>query len=266
MNIAIIGFGKVGKAIYNLIRPRLTHDERIDKLDPALTLTSTLKKEEYYDVIHVTIPFLSKDQYRQAMYSYASLGDDATMWIIHSTLDPNVLTDINPQGHRFYSPIRNRERQMTEEMEVMPWLIAPLILHNFNFLRNPMKDYLQEIGVEYVWYTDAYALAYGKLMETTWFGMEIAFCQMMQIVCQDNDWNFDEAYTHYVQESRIGKDYRMEPVQYIPRSVFVPNVIEGTCVMQNIKLVKNGGLADSVLLKFIEDTNAYTKDQRDRHG
>lgn len=267
MNILIIGFGSVGKGIYNYIRPQLTHEELIDKLDPSFSLEAT---QTTYDVIHITFPYLDEIQFFKDISEHLHFLHSKTIVIIHSTINPAFLYFVKrfEKGSWYYCPTRIREDNMIDGFfeKDYRWFIALIVRNNGQLADN----YIKMCKIKPVWFYDSFALAYGKLLETTWTGMQIAFAQIAKIDCDKYGWNFEEAYTLYTRLSIIGDDYTQKHQTLLPRPVFFPGHIEGKCVMQNIKLLENGNLSHPRLIQFIQDSNQITayrlrKEQNDPH-
>ena len=252
--IAVVGYGSVGKA---LVAHLQKHEYVIDIIDPEL---DQFPEYEAYQTMHITIPYLSDTQYLAAFRTWVNRCKPKFI-IIHSTLNPFILPMLTSEDAFViaYAPIRNREQDMAKEMGTMQLFAA--IIDPIQHIKAPQQlffDYIDK-NFDVVWFDDAKALAFGKLMETTWFGMNIAFCQMMKETCDHFGFNFDEAYTQYTEYSRIGKDYREDPLEYMTRPIFVPNVIGGKCVIQNLDIVDAFKLAYFQLIDFILYANSQTK-------
>jgi hypothetical protein len=253
-HICIIGGGSVGSAIAAYIKEKGNWCT-VEIHDPNLHQNAEI---EAAHIIHITVPFHSMEQYETMWKELVPRIKPSAMVIIHSTINPLFLEHIGKESFDiYYNPIRVPEKNMAQNIGYHVWYFANLKDHD----SYRIKGYLDFLNIHYKEFIDAKALAYGKLMETTQFGMQIAFVQMMKRVCDEHGWNFETAYTNYQSQSNYQADYREEEKRFVPRPIFTPNKIGGKCVMQNLKLVDDANLADLSFIEFILDSNDKVKDQ-----
>lgn len=252
LNIVIIGAGTVGTALAEYLAEYKLH---VELHDPRLQKYANLAEA---DIIHITVPYFDQVQYMEMWGALVKQLQKNPMIIINSTLNPHILSLIskNPLDI-YYSPTRGPEDTMLTNISNRDYYVAPL--HKSDNLR--MKGYLYQIQLCGIFFDDPYALAYGKLMETTNYGLQIAFTQMMKRVCEEYGWNFEEAYYKYQTNSVFQRDYRTKDKNnVIPRPIFFPGKIGGKCVMQNLKIIDDNHLADLSFIEFILDSNDKVKE------
>jgi hypothetical protein len=248
-HICIIGGGSVGSTLFAYIKAQVP-TFTLEIHDPLLQQQAHLDKGT---IFHITVPYLSYDQYYDMIVKLFGQIPKKSLVIIHSTLNPKLIRELcnYDQFDLYYNPIRVPENDMATRIGEHVWYFANI--HKQDSFR--MKGYLDLLRVTYKEFPDAAALAYGKLLETTQFGMQIAFVQMIKRICDEQGWDFDTAYTHYQELSNYRRDYSSENKYYIPRPIFVPNKIGGKCVMQNLKIVDDNDLADLNFIEFIMESN-----------
>jgi len=208
-----------------------------------------------FDCIHLMFPCIDANQYltacQQILKRFAS-----PIIIVNSTIVLGILPELvknYPHLAFYYSPMRAREADMPAETKMLKRFIAAI--NNLDIGNGQILDYMKRLNLELEWFKDAEALVMGKLAEVSWFGMNIAFCQMMKLICDKYHLNFEEAYTQYTEGSRIGKDYRKTPLEYMQRPIFVPNKIGGKCVIQDIELMQKTNCGHSNFFWWIIDQN-----------
>ena len=81
----------------------------------------------------------------------------------------------------------------------------------------------------------------GKLAETTYFGMMIAWAQEVERYCDRTGTNYDEVISLFGE------------VKFFPPIKYFPGIIGGHCVMRNIKILSR--VDRSALLRAIEASN-----------
>lgn len=254
-NILLVGHGSVGQAIDDHIRNTLpaaivnVYDTKLDYIPTHI----------HYDFIHVTIPYLNDYQYLKGLEFVWQEAEADTIIILQSTLSPLILRKLQSLPHPqtiYYIPVRVREDEMHDTIMKPIWLVAPV-----QYSDQAIADYLDTLHIRYEFFQDACALAYGKLMETTWSGMQIAFVQFMKQYCDKHRMDFEEAYYKYWDYSGIPVDCRkIEDLGYEPRPIFYPGIIGGKCIMQNIdNVLWPNGLLDPNLYKFIQENNENMK-------
>jgi UDP-N-acetyl-D-mannosaminuronate dehydrogenase len=249
--IVIIGGGSVGQGIYNYLFEKLSTTE-IAIHDPLKNLNTSLSDA---DVVHVTVPYLNDDQYYSMWKTYRTQFKPNAIIVIHSTMNPLLIEKLaEPNIALFYVPIRTPEATMEYLVCRHTWLFAPI-----NTKAIVLINYLTDLKISWRHFESAKALAFGKLLETTWSAMQIAYAQMVQRICKKYNMDFCEAYQRYMEFSTISPDQINDVGIRIPRPIFYPGKIGGKCLMQNLKIVDDNNLADLNFIEFIMDSNDKVK-------
>jgi UDP-N-acetyl-D-mannosaminuronate dehydrogenase len=81
----------------------------------------------------------------------------------------------------------------------------------------------------------------GKLAETTYFGMMIAWAQEVERYCDRTGTNYDEVISLF------------DEIKFFPPVKYFPGTIGGHCVMRNIEILSR--VDRSPLLRAIQDSN-----------
>lgn len=247
--IVIIGGGSVGQGIYTYLLEKLPQIE-IAVYDPPKNLITTLNDA---DIIHITVPYLDDDQYYSMWKEYSIQFKKGAMVFIHSTINPLLIDILTENGiEEYYVPIRIPEATIEYMVCRHSWFIAP----------RPSSicvNYFMDIQIKWRVFDSAKALSFGKLLETTWSAMQIAYAQMVKRVCDKNHIDFDEAYYEYMKRSDIKADQNADDNIRINRPIFYPGKIGGKCLMQNLKIIDDNNLADLSFIEFIMDSNDKVK-------
>jgi hypothetical protein len=91
------------------------------------------------------------------------------------------------------------------------------------------------------------SLELAKIIETTYFGLLIAWAQEVERYCRTLGANYDEVMM------------LTEEVNYLPPVVFQPGFIGGHCVIPNIRLLET--VCPSPFLDLIEESNEQKKNE-----
>jgi len=81
----------------------------------------------------------------------------------------------------------------------------------------------------------------GKLAETTYFGVLIAWAQELERYCDQAKVDYDEVVSLY------------DEINFFPQVKYTPGIIGGHCVMPNIQILCN--TAPSGLLEAVQESN-----------
>lgn len=241
MKVLIIGKGAVGSAIGTLIEKagyEVYYDDPMKKIFAEGGLS--------YDICHITFPMVKKDIWESNVkINFKTFT--SRFWVIESSIIPESLDIIKeklPLGNfLIYSPIRGTESILLKEIKSRKKFFSVVSLPSEVHLY-PFLEYMNSVYGETIRFSDAKALAYGKLIEVADFGLQIAFAQMVYFECQRRGYSFEEAYSQYRKYSVYGADYNKlkkgAPVKWIPRGIFRPDEIKGKCVIQDIDLLSGG--------------------------
>jgi len=257
--ILIIGKGHVGTTLGEIFEKK---GYEVEYHDPNRKIFGNLDQE--YFSVHICYPMKFRNNWVFHTRKYISMIN-TRYFVVEATIIPGVLKEfddiIGKKSVLVYSPIRATEAIMKRQLQQLHKLWA-IYTENPGIDREKhIQDFYKNTFSTQVQFKDAEALVLGKLLEVTWFGLNIAFTQHVKRLCKDMDINFDEAYTEYTKFSKIGYDYNDlidgAPKRWIDRPILRPDVIGGNCVIQDVDLL---GLVDgSVIWDWVKWSNEQTK-------
>jgi UDP-N-acetyl-D-mannosaminuronate dehydrogenase len=225
----VVGIGEVGGPLADIVErvtPVLRHD-----LEPVVF-------DDPIGVMHVCIPFKSREQFEPAVLEYITRFKPV-LTIINSTVVPGTTRSIAQQsGARVaYSPVRGKHARMREDMLRYNKFVAALNDHDATIA----EDHFRTAGMKTRRIEKVETLELAKLAETTYFGIQIAFAQELNRLANGLGGDYNEAITFF------------DEVDFLPRTHYYPGFIGGHCVVPNILLLKQ--IARSPLFDAILESN-----------
>jgi UDP-N-acetyl-D-mannosaminuronate dehydrogenase len=243
MRPLIIGFGSVGKAIYEVAEGVYPEAQWLDAAPKNIS--------EPIDIMHICYPCHEPEKFEETTISYIKRFNPRKLTIINSTVVPGTTDRIykatkKPIAH---SPVRG--------------LHSSLKRHIFRFVKyigapkrewaEIAKEHFESLGIECYICRSPIETEVGKILDTTQFAYMIALSQEMHRWCRELGADFNEAVIHFNMTYESGKDPRKHP----PRPMLFPGIIGGTCLIPNTHLMKTK--IDSKFLQLILDSNEKRK-------
>jgi UDP-N-acetyl-D-mannosaminuronate dehydrogenase len=188
------------------------------------------------EVLHICFPF--GPQFVASAARYVEQYGPSVV-VVHSTVLPGTTRQVQERAGvpAVYSPVRGKHARMTEEL-----------LHYKKFISGTSADavelveqHLQAAGMRTARMSSFEALELAKLLETTYFGLLLAWAQEMDRFTAGvgaDYWETSEFFTE---------------IGFLPPVGFEPGYIGGHCVMPNIELL--GQLRSSPMLNAIKQSN-----------
>jgi len=224
MKIGIIGHGEIGSSIAKVYRSFGGFDIRV--VDPFQNFDDDINGVE---ILNICIP--SIDNFVDIVKEYVAKANP-NYTIIHSTVSPGTTKLIG--GKVCHSPMRGLHPNLDLGMKTFLKYIGPeddnsAILY---------KKHLDSIGIRSHICKDSKTTEYAKLLDTTYYGMCIAFHSDVANLCKNEEIDFEEVMTLYNQSYnegyiKLGKENVVRPVLYPTKK------IGGHCVIPNAKILKN---------------------------
>jgi len=228
-SVLVVGLGEVGKPLMAILSQR-HHTIGVDVDIPA-------KRIDRADVMHICYPFEIRDFVGETV-AYISRFKPA-LTIINSTVAVGTTRNIAKLSSSdvVHSPVRGKHARMQEEMQYYTKFIGALN----RAAADKAATHFQLSGFKARILSSPEATELGKLAETSYFGIMIAWAQEVERYCD-----------------RVGADYNevvslYEEVSFFPSVKYVPGVIGGHCVMPNIDILSRIGR--SPLLAAIQKSN-----------
>lgn len=248
----ILGSGEIGSSIQ-----RLLHEAGIQTefADPPKGIHPDPKSLHgyLYDVIHVCFPFQEVQTFLAGILKY--MRDGVKLIIIHSTTAIGTCSFLAsffacPIVH---SPLRGTHPNIYEGIKHFTNFVGYAKPEQESQVRSLINGYYRKLNLNWNFLNSALETEMGKIVNTTWYGLQIAFATQIAEICATKKIEFDQAYTAWMESDEIGKEYkkvngRAICDEMIDRPVMVPGKIGGHCVMPNLKLLEQAVGIDALTL------------------
>jgi UDP-N-acetyl-D-mannosaminuronate dehydrogenase len=230
----VVGLGEVGKPLYTILKRQEPGVVGID-IDPA-------QVDKPIGIMHICFPFIDSAQFQKAVVGYV-LKYAPKVVVINSTAVPGTTRAIEAQtGVRcVYSPVRGKHTKMVDELLTYVKFVAATDAR----AAEQVHEHFKAAGMKSETMSSPEALELAKLLETTYFGLLIAWAQEMN--------RFAE--TVNAEYLEVGKFFR--EIAYLPDVLFQPGFIGGHCVMPNIELLRTR--FQSEFLEVMKSSNETRK-------
>ena len=229
--IGILGMGEIGQAIAQFYKNPQTQDLKGGKFEGDL------------DILNVCIPY-SQDflkTVREVIKKH-----NAGLVIIHSTVPVGTTQKLN---HRFavHSPVRGVHPNLHKGLKTFVKFIGA----DFAGAGRLASEHFDELGIKNeVWYKSASTELF-KLLDTTYYGMAIAFHAYADKLCQENKVNFDNVMTRGNHTYNQGY-WELKRYDVIRPVLFPPEgAIGGHCILPNSLLLKKQFGDDPILQSIL---------------
>jgi len=217
-SIGILGYGEIGKAIAKFYKnPKIKDLKRDDGLKDV-------------EILHVCIPWserfveIVKKEIRKIQ---------PKLTIIHSTVAPGTTKNIG--GMTVHSPVRGIHPHLYEGIKIFVKYIGA----DNRKAGEMVKRHLEDLGLKTKIFMPSLTTELGKLLDTTYYGLCVAWHGEMAKMCTKFGVNFDEAVTDFNTTynqgyTTLGKKNVVRPVLYPPRSG-----IGGHCIYPNAEILNS---------------------------
>lgn len=230
----VIGLGEVGRPLHGALQRSRPKIIGID-LEPVSV-------ELPVGFMHVCFPFKDGVQFKDAVIAYARKYQPEVI-VINSTVVPGTTRSIEAACAipAVYSPVRGKHTKMLDEL----YSYAKFVAGADAEATERVMEHFESAGLRCEAMSSPEALELAKLLETTYFGLLIAWAQEMN--------RFAAAVNADYLE--IGRFFREIP--YLPGVLFQPGHIGGHCVMPNIDLLQQRFKSD--FLDTVKKSNEARK-------
>ena len=229
--IGILGHGQIGQAIAKFYKnPKIKDLKRDDGLEGV-------------EVLNVCIPW-SNDFIEIVKKEIKEINPK--LIIIHSTVAPETVKKIG--GMVVHSPIRGVHPHLYQGIKTFVKYIG-----TDNKRAGKMAEkHLRRLGMKTKLFIPSITTEIGKLLDTTYYGLCIAWHGEMKKICDKAKVNFEEAVTDFNKTynegyKKLGKPNVVRPVLYPPQKG-----ITGHCIISNTKILKrySGNQALNLILEY----------------
>ena len=219
--IGIIGYGEIGSSLHNVYKE---FEYNVEVIDTSLGLNGDLSN---CDLLNICIPFI--DGFVDIVNEYINLLNPK-LTIIHSTIEPGTTMKIN--GSVCHSPVRGLHPNLTLGIKTFIKYISSEDIDNSIEYQNHLKS----LNIKSFICKNTKTSEYAKLLDTTYYGLCIAFHNDVANICEKEGLDFNEVMTNYNQSYNdgyisLGKDNVVRPVLYSSGK------IGGHCVIPNAKIL-----------------------------
>jgi UDP-N-acetyl-D-mannosaminuronate dehydrogenase len=229
--IGILGYGEIGKAIAKFYKnPKIKDLNRDDDLRGV-------------EILHICIPW--SERFVKIVKKEIN-GIKPKLTIIHSTVAPGTTKKIG--GMVVHSPVRGVHPYLYEGIKIFIKYIGA----DNKEVGQMAKKHLESLNIKVELIQPSIATELGKILDTTYYGVCIAWHKEMKKICDKLGVDFDKVVTNFNQTynegySKLGKKNVIRPVLFADKKP-----IGGHCVLPNAKILKKYFKSEAIdlILKY----------------
>ncbi len=223
MKIGIVGYGEIGSSLAKVYSEFSQYEVKV--FDPYLNKNDDLTD---VNILNICIPFI--DNFIGVVNEYIEKYNPEYT-VIHSTVSPGTTEKII--GKVCHSPVRGLHPNL--DLGIKTFL--KYIGSEDQDVSISYQKHLEELGIKSYICKSSKTTEYSKLLDTTYYGMCIAFHADVAALCENEGLDFDEVMTLYNKTynegyNNLGKPNVMRPVLYASKK------IGGHCVTPNANILK----------------------------
>lgn len=237
--IGILGYGEVGQAIAKFYGSAGASTELSRKSSPQAKIKD-LKRDDGLkgvEVLHICLPW-SKNFVNIVKKEIKKIKPELT--IIHSTVAPGTTKKLAlslPKwlgGMIVHSPIRGIHPHLYEGIKTFVKYIGA----DNKKAGELAKKHLESLGIKTKVFYPSTTTEIGKLLDTTYYGLVIAWHGEIKRLCDKYKIDFEKAVTDFNKTynegyTKLGKKNVVRPVLYPPKGG-----IKGHCIVQNAQILE----------------------------
>jgi hypothetical protein len=220
-NVGVLGYGEVGRAISKFYKnPKVKDLKRDDGLKGV-------------EILNVCIPW--GDRFIEIVKKEIKEIKPG-LTIIHSTVTPGTTKKLSSifRGMVVHSPVRGIHPYLYLGVKTFVKYIGA----DNKKAGEMAKKHLEGLGIKTKVFYPSATTELGKLLDTTYYGVVIAWHGEMKKICDKFGVDFDQAVTDFNRTynegyTKLGKKNVVRPVLYSPKGK-----IGGHCIISNAKILK----------------------------
>lgn len=235
MKIGILGYGEVGQAIAKFYKNPRVKDLKTNNFIPGL------------DIMHVCIPY--ENHVFAKIVSENIEEYKPKIVIIHSSVAVGI-TRVLFEKYRnvVHSPVRGVHPNLHKGIKTFIKYIGT----EDKKLGAKVKKHYEKLGIKSEIIIPSMATELGKLLDTTYYGVCIAFHDYANDICDKLQIDFKDVMTRFNQTynkgyTKLGKPEVARPVLYPPEGK-----IGGHCVIPNAKILERQFGFDELLTAILQ--------------
>ena len=209
--VLVVGLGEVGGPLLEILR-EVHHAVGRDIEDRPF---------DGVQILHLCFPYTS--DFVSSASRYVSLYEPGVV-VVNSTVVPGTTREIQEKTGipTVYSPVRGKHGRMTDELRRYRKFIAGTSAQAVALV----EDHFAAVSMTTQCMSSPEALELAKLLETSYFGVLVAWAQEMDRFAEAVDADYWETTDFF------------EEIDFFPPVGFRPGYIGGHCVMPNLELLE----------------------------
>jgi UDP-N-acetyl-D-mannosaminuronate dehydrogenase len=209
--VLVVGLGEIGGPLLEILR-KAHHAAGRDIEDRPF---------DGIQVLHLCFPYTS--DFVTSASRYVSLYEPGVV-VVNSTVVPGTTREIQEKTGipAVYSPVRGKHARMTDELRHYRKFVAGTSAQAVALV----EDQFAAAGITTQRMSSPEALELAKLLETTYFGVLVAWAQEMDRFAEALDVDYWETSDFFGE------------IDFFPPVGFQPGYIGGHCVMPNLELLE----------------------------
>lgn len=202
IKVGILGYGEIGQAIAKFYKsPKIKDLKRNDGLEGV-------------ELLHICIPWSNKFV---EIVKKEIKEVKPKLTIIHSTIEPGTIKKIG--GMIVHSPVRGVHPNLHKGIKTFVKYIGA----NDKKAGELAQKYLRAVGIKTKIFYPAVTTEMGKILDTTYYGICIAWHGEMKEICDKFGIDFEKAVTDFNATynegyGKLGKKNVIRPVLYPPQT------------------------------------------------
>jgi UDP-N-acetyl-D-mannosaminuronate dehydrogenase len=231
MRVGILGYGEIGQAIHKL------YSNSCNNLNTQIFIKDLNRNDEFQnlDVLNVSIPYNDSFNFIDVVSTIA-IESNAKMLIVHSTIQVGTikkLKEILPNTKIAHSPCRGIHPNLYEGLLTFPKFVGATSMLD----ADEVAQHLHLINIKTFICKNSETTELAKLLDTSYYGICIAFHGEAFKICEKANADFEQAMTIYNTSyndgyTKLGKQNVVRPVLTSPI-----DGIGGHCVVENAELL-----------------------------
>lgn len=219
--VLVVGYGEIGRPLFELVRGVYAESEWLDVEDKEVGIDP--------DVMHIAFPEQAPGEFVSASLRYIERFSPRLV-LIESTVTPGTTLEIHKRlsGNVLlcHSPVRGN---ITEGMKTGLLQYTKFIGAATPDAGEKASEYYKTLGLKTYLCSSPIESELGKLFETTYRGIMMAWFQEMHRICKQFGADYEQVVEFVGSTGREGKQ---------ARPVFHPGVIGGHCIIPNAKKLR----------------------------
>jgi hypothetical protein len=231
MKIGILGYGEIGQTIHKL------YDNNTNSKSFQVFIKDLNKDDGFVDldILNVSIPYNDSFDFLKAVKDVIQTSK-TKLAIIHSTVAVGTirkLKELVPQTAIVHSPCRGVHPNLYEGIMTFPKFVGAPLIEDAAIA----VEHLNSLNVKTILCDNSETTELAKLLDTSYYGICIAYHGEAKKACEKFGANFDQVMTTYNQTynegyTTLGKSNVVRPVLSAPAGG-----IGGHCVVENAELL-----------------------------